>query len=259
VIDEGKKIPYLSIIIPAYNEERRIGRTLKKTLKYLRKQNYAYELIVVDDGSRDKTSEAVRSFIKDNCQIRLIAYPENAGKGKAVRTGINDSKGEFVLFMDADYSTPIEELEEAFALVDREADIAIGSRGIDPGTVVVKQPYYRKIGSRIFNLIAFGWLSLSEFKDTQCGFKLFRGEVARQIFSIMRVDGYMFDVESLYLAKKMGYTIKEFPVRWTNDPSSKLRIFYDTARMFKHLAQIRFGNYPIPPTPSLPISPEARQ
>lgn len=237
--------PYLSVVIPAYNEEKRIGRTLDKTLEYLHKQDYSYELIVVDDGSSDDTTAVVESYIKDNSRMRLVSYPVNAGKGKAVREGINVSKGEFVLFMDADYSTPIQELEKGFAEMERGADIAIGSRGMDPDTVVAKQPYYRQLAARIFNSIAFIWLSLSEFKDTQCGFKLLNGDVARRIFSIMRVDGYMFDVESLYLAKKFGYTIKEFPVRWENDPSSKLRIIYDTARMFKHLAQIRFGSYPI--------------
>jgi dolichyl-phosphate beta-glucosyltransferase len=241
----SKKHPYLSVVIPAYNEEKRIGGTLQKTLGYLQKQDYRYELIVVDDGSSDKTREVVESFMQDNPEIHLISYPKNAGKGKAVRKGINGSKGEFVLFMDADNSTSIEELEKAFAVMENGVDIAIGSRGIDPGMITVKQPYYRQLGSKVFNSIAFFWLSLSEFEDTQCGFKLFRGEVARRIFSIMKVDGYMFDVESLYLAKKLRYTIKEFPVKWVNDPSSKLRLFYDTARMFKHLAQIRLSNYPI--------------
>ena len=237
--------PYLSVVIPAYNEQMRIGKTLDKTLEYLQAQDYSYELIVVDDGSSDDTTAVVSSYIKDNPRMRLVSYPVNAGKGKAVRRGVMDSKGEYVLFMDADYSTPIQELEKGFAELERGADIAIGSRGMDPDTVVAKQPYYRQLAARIFNTIAFVWLSLSEFKDTQCGFKVFGGDVARRIFSIMRVDGYMFDVESLYLAKKMGYTIKEFPVKWENDPSSKLRIIYDTARMIKHLAQIRFSSYPI--------------
>lgn len=247
---EKKATPYLSVIIPAYNEETRIGKTIEKTVKYLQEQEYAYELIIVDDGSSDNTIEVVKSFIKDNSASYLLSYPKNAGKGKAVRTGINASKGEFVLFMDADYSTPIEELEKAFAILEKGVDIAIGSRGVDPGAVVVKQPFYRRLGAKIFNSIAFAWLSLSELRDTQCGFKLFRGQVARKIFSVMKVDGYMFDVESLYLAKKRGHSIEEFPVKWVNDPSSKLRLFYDTARMIKHLAQIRLGNYPLPPTGS---------
>ena len=242
--------PRLSIVIPAYNEEKRIGGTLEKTLEYLRKQKYTYELIVVDDGSSDNPAGVVESFMKDNTNIRFISYPKNAGKGKAVRTGIDASKGEFVLFMDADYSTPIQELGNALGEMEKGADIAIGSRGLDPDTTVIKQPFYRQLGAKIFNLIAFYWLSLTEFRDTQCGFKLFRGEAARRIFSLMKVDGYMFDVEALYLAKKMSYIIKEFPVEWVNDPSSKLRLFYDTARMFKHLAQIRLSSYPIPPSGS---------
>jgi len=239
-----KSTPYLSVVIPAYNEEDRIGKTIEKTLEYLQKQEYSYELIIVDDGSCDNTSGVVESFIKNDPNSHFLSYPDNAGKGKAVRTGIVASKGEFVLFMDADYSTPIEELEKAFAVMQNGADIAIGSRGLEPDMVVVKQPSYRQWGAKIFNMIAFYWLSLTEFKDTQCGFKLFRGKMARKIFSIMKVDGYMFDVESLYLAKKHKYVIREFPVHWINDPSSKLRFFYDTARMFLHLAQIRLGNYP---------------
>lgn len=245
---EKETAPYLSVVIPAYNEEKRIVKTLEKTLEYLQEHDFTYELIVVNDGSEDNTIGVVESFVKDNSEIQLISYPKNAGKGKAVRTGINASKGEFVLFMDADYSTPMQELEKAFAVLQNEVDIAIGSRGLDPDMVVVKQPYYRQLGAKIFNMVAFYWLSLTEFKDTQCGFKLFRGKTARKIFSIMNIDGYMFDVESLYLAKKYKYVIREFPVHWSNDTSSRLRFFYDTIRMFIHLAQIRWGNYPaLPP------------
>jgi dolichyl-phosphate beta-glucosyltransferase len=241
---EKKSIPYLSVVIPAYNEEKRIGKTIEKTLEYLQKQEYTYELIIVDDGSFDKTSGVVEPFIKNNPDSHFLSYPNNAGKGKAVRTGIAASKGEFVLFMDADYSTPIEELEKAFAVMGKDVDIAIGSRGLNPDTVLVKQPSYRQWGAKIFKKMIYAWLSLSDFQDTQCGFKLFRGKTARKIFSIMKIDGYMFDVESLYLAKKYKYTIREFPVHWSNDPSSRLRVLYDTARMFLHLAQIRWGNYP---------------
>lgn len=245
---EKKPTPYLSVVIPAYNEEKRIGKTIEKTLEYLQNQEYSYELIIVDDGSCDNTSGVVDSFIKNDSNSHFLSYPNNAGKGKAVRTGIAASKGEFVLFMDADYSTPIDELEKAFAVIGEGVDIAIGSRGLDPDTILVKQPSYRQWGAKIFKKMIYAWLYLSDFQDTQCGFKLFRGKTARKIFSIMKIDGYMFDVESLYLAKKYKYTIREFPVHWSNDPSSRLRVFYDTARMFIHLAQIRWGKYPVLPS-----------
>ena len=230
--------PYISVIIPAYNESGRIENTLVETTTFLR--NYSWELIVVDDGSRDDTSAVVTSCIENIPDARLISYLPNAGKGRAVKTGILDSSGEYVLFMDADNSTRITEIESAWPLMDEGGcHIAIGSRGLHRSDTRVHQPVYRKIGSWTFKWFHRLTIGLGFIAYTQCGFKLFRGDVARWLFTQMRIDGFMFDIESLYLAQKLGLTIKEFPVIWMNDPDSRLRLFYDTFRMFKHLASIR--------------------
>ena len=197
-------------------------------------------MVIVDDGSRDNTSEVAKKAISEVPQGRVISYPENGGKGKAVRTGITASLGTYVLFMDADNSTPVSEIEKAWPVMfEGSIDIAVGSRGLQTSDVKKRQPLYRKIGSWVFKWFHRVTIGIRFIEDTQCGFKLFRGSVARWLFAQIRIDGYMFDIEGLYLADKMGFRMKEFPVVWGNDPDSRLRLFYDTARMFKHLAAIR--------------------
>lgn len=231
---------YLSVVIPAYNEASRIERTLRETVSYLTNQRYSWELIVVNDGSADDTAGVVEAFLSDIPQARLLSYAKNAGKGKAVRTGITASSGSYVLFMDADNSTPISEIQKAWPIVvESGIDIAIGSRGLETSDIQRRQPLYRKLGSWVFKWFHRLTIGVRFIEDTQCGFKILRGDVARWLFSHMRIDGYMFDIEVLYLANRLGYSIREFPVAWENDPDSRLRLFYDTARMFKHLAAIR--------------------
>ena len=228
------------MVIPAYNEASRIERTLRETLSYLTNQTYSWELIVVDDGSSDETASVVEAFLAETPDARLLSYAKNGGKGKAVRTGITAPSGRYVLFMDADNSTPIREVEKAWPLVVEEGiDLVIGSRGLETSNIQRRQPLYRKLGSWIFKWFHRLTIGVRFIEDTQCGFKILQGDVARWLFSHMRIDGYMFDIEVLYLANKLGYTIREFPVAWENDPDSRLRLFYDTARMFKHLAAIR--------------------
>lgn len=232
--------PVLSVIIPAYNEENRISRTLDSTLTYLQKQPYTWEVIVVDDGSSDETLSVVESRCRQNPDVRLISYRPNAGKGKAVRTGILASFGQYVLFMDADLSTPISEIEWGLPWVQQHGyDIAIGSRGMGESDVQVHQPLYREISAWIFKWLYRSIVGIWFIKDTQCGFKFFKGDIARWLFSHQRIDGYMFDIETLYIAHHVGLSIKEFPVAWVNDIDSRLRLFYDTMRMFKHLLSIR--------------------
>lgn len=235
--------PFLSVIIPAYNEARRIGSSLTAILDYLQAQPYPFELIVVDDGSRDQTIQVVQATPCAKENIRIISYIPNRGKGYAIRQGVLASQGEFVLFMDADLSTPVSEIANAFEL-STDYDIVIGSRALSKSQIVVYQPMYRRIGARIFNLLRDGLVGagISRFKDTQCGFKLFRGDIARQIFSLAQVTGFMFDVEILYLALKWNLKIVELPVEWANVPGSKLRLFNDTLRMFKDLAMIRWSH-----------------
>ncbi|MBI5034487.1 MAG: glycosyltransferase family 2 protein [Chloroflexi bacterium] len=235
--------PFLSVVIPAYNEADRIGSSLTAILDYLQAQSYTFELIVVDDGSRDQTIDVVKATPCAKEKIQIVSYTPNRGKGYAIRQGVLASHGEYVLFMDADLSTPVAEIANAFAL-SNNYDIVIGSRAISNSQIVVYQPLYRRIGAMIFNLLRDGLVGagIRQFKDTQCGFKLFRGDIARQIFSQAHVTGFMFDVEILYLALKWHLQIAELPVEWANVPGSKLRLFSDTLRMFKDLALIRWSH-----------------
>jgi dolichyl-phosphate beta-glucosyltransferase len=236
--------PFLSVIIPSYNEQARIGDTLTSVLAYLQSRESSYEIIIVDDGSRDKTCLVVGSKIHGLSRARLIAYQPNRGKGYAVRQGMLASRGEVAIFTDADLSTPVTEIEVAVQHLQGDFDVVIGSRALAESKISRYQPQYRRVGSRIFNILRDGivGVDISRFKDTQCGFKAFRGPVARRLFGLARVDGFMFDVETLYIAIKLGYRIFEMPVHWTDMPGSKLRLVRDTARMFRDLAAIRFAH-----------------
>ncbi len=233
--------PFLSVIVPAYNEEKRIGDTLTALLAYLQAQPYSFEIIVVDDGSRDQTGRVVEAKIRGLPQARLITYQPNRGKGYAVRQGMLASQGEVVLFTDADLSTPVNEIGVALDFLRRDFQVVIGSRAVAGSEIVRYQPPYRRLGAKLFNSLRDGIVGaeISRFKDTQCGFKAFDGPAARRLFGLLRIDGFMFDVETLYVAIKLGYRICEIPVQWTDVPGSKLRLVRDTLRMFKDLAMIR--------------------
>ncbi|HEX7842215.1 MAG TPA: dolichyl-phosphate beta-glucosyltransferase [Kofleriaceae bacterium] len=233
--------PALSIIIPAYNEERRIGATLERVTRYLDARRNGYELIVVDDGSRDATRETVARVTGDHPCVRLLAMPQNAGKGAAVRTGVLASRGGAVLFSDADLSTPIEELERLEAALAEGADVAIGSRAA-PGEVLRRQPLLRRLQGRGFHLAvrALGFRVVAAIRDTQCGFKLFRGPVARVLFRELTLTGFAFDVELLELAHRR-FELREVPVAWNHADGSKVRPGIDAARMLRDLVRIRWG------------------
>lgn len=237
-------VPFLSVVVPAYNEEKRIGDTLTTILAYLESKTYTYEIIIVDDGSRDGTVEVINSKIHQSDRARLITYQPNRGKGFAVRQGMLASQGQTIVFTDADLSTPITEIENALIHLG-SFEIVIGSRALAESRIIKHQPSYRRLGSQVFNTLRDGIVGadISRFKDTQCGFKAFRGSVARRLFGLLRVDGFMFDVELLYVAIKLGYRIHEIPVRWTDMPGSKLRLIRDTARMFRDLAMIRIMHW----------------
>ena len=235
-------VPALSIIIPAYNEEKRIRHTLAFLLAYLQAQNLSSEIIIVDDGSRDQTAQVVQSEIAGVDNARLIGYQPNRGKGYAIRQGVLAARGENILFTDADLSTPVSEIEPALAQLRAGFDIVIGSRAVAGSAISRYQPLYRRLGAKVFNILRDGivGVDISRFKDTQCGFKAFRGTVARKLFGLMDVNGFMFDVELLCLALKLGYRIYELPVHWTDVAGSKVRMVSDTLRMFRDLAHIRF-------------------
>lgn len=230
---------YISIIVPAYNEELRVPASIEKISAYLEGRFEQYEIIVINDGSTDGTAERVRELSARLGNIRLIENESNRGKGLSVRRGVMASSGELVLVTDADLSTPIEELGKLLERIDQGADIAAGSRWMKDSDVPVRQPWYRLFISRVFNLIVRA-LAIGSIRDTQCGFKLYRGGVARELFNKSRFASYSFDPEVLFLADRTGRSIAEVPVRWLNSPDSKVRIVRDSTRMFLDLIKMRF-------------------
>ncbi len=241
----------MSIVIPAFNEEDRISRTLESILAYLRtREDLSCEIVVVDDGSSDKTSEVVRSFEGSDTDVRLFVYPENRGKGYAVRFGVMNARGRRILYNDADGATPIEEIERLEAALDSGAHIAIGSRAMFSRDTEIETVWYRKLMGRVFNGFV-DVILLPGIADTQCGFKMFVRFAGRAIFSQQRAERFSFDVEVLFLARKAGYRIAEVPINWTNVPGSKVSLVNDSAAMFVDLLRFRlrdvFGGYSVMP------------
>jgi dolichyl-phosphate beta-glucosyltransferase len=226
---------HLSFVIPAYNEAERIDASLRKALAYFDERPYSSEVLVVDDGSRDTTCERIAQYEGD--RIRLIRQPRNMGKGAAVRRGMLEARGDYRIFSDADFSTPIHETERVLEALQRDP-VVIGSRGIDESFIKEHQPWYRESMGKIFNLIV-RTVAVPGIHDTQCGFKGFQAEAAREIFSRAKIDGFSFDVEALYLARRLGYTIREIPVEWYNDERSTLDPVADSIKMFVELLKIR--------------------
>ena len=215
----------LSIVIPAYNEEHRLPQTLQKVLNWIGGRNFPFlEVIVVDDGSRDGTARVVGEFAASHPCLRLLPNPGNRGKGYAVRHGMLKAKGEWILYTDADLSSPIEEIEKLCRTARQQnAAVAIGSRAVDRSLVEVHQPALRELSGRCFNLVMRLVTGLP-FRDTQCGFKLYRADAAREIFSRQKQDGFSFDVEDLLIARKLGVKAVEVPVRWANVEGTKVRL-----------------------------------
>jgi dolichyl-phosphate beta-glucosyltransferase len=231
---------YLSVIIPAYNEAQRIGNTLHAIHAYLQRQPYSAEIIVVDDGSQDGTASLVRAF-DTTPPICMLQNDRNRGKGFSVRRGFLHARGEYLLFSDADLSTPIEEVETLLAALYESCDIAIGSRALPGSRVEVHQPWYRENMGRLFNLFVQA-LAVSGIHDTQCGFKCFRREAARAICQRMTTERFGFDVEMLYLARRLGYRVREVPVVWRNSPQSRVRVWQDSIAMINELLRIRWNS-----------------
>lgn len=213
--------PFLSVIIPAYNEAKRIPLTLVAVDKYLSTVDYPYEILVVNDGSKDNTSEVVEKLSVDIRNLKLIDNDANKGKGGVVRQGMLLAAGKYRLFMDADNSTSVEHFEKMRPAFDEGYAIVIGSRAIRGTVLKPPQPWYRQIPGKIGNLI-IQLLVLPGIWDTQCGFKACTAEAAEKIFSLTKISGWGFDVEMLALAKKLGYRIKEVPVIWENDLNSRV-------------------------------------
>jgi glycosyltransferase involved in cell wall biosynthesis len=241
--------PACSIIIPAFNEAARIGHSLDEVLSVLNSQGWDAEIIVVNDGSRDSTAAIVREFAARDSRIRLVENPGNRGKGYSVRRGFQESCGQIVMFTDADLSAPMDEASRLFAAIDSGADIAIGSRWLESTRQTIRQPWYRQLFGRCFNLLTRAVMGL-HYADTQCGFKAFRRDAALRIARLQRIERWGFDPEMLFLAGKIGYTVREVPVTWAHDERSRLSYLKDGVKMLEDMARIRWysltGAYNVP-------------
>lgn len=227
----------LSLVIPAYNEEKRIGSSLAQIIAYFRRNGYSYELIVVDDGSTDGTVEIVKGLMDEAKDGRLLST-QHSGKGAAVRKGVLNAEGRYIFFTDADLSTPIVELDKFLEQLNQGHKVVIGSRKIAGANVEVHQSWLRESMGKVFTWLTNVILT-KNISDVTCGFKGFSRPVAQEIFSRQRVNDWSFDAEILFLAQKYGYSIKEVPVCWRNDPATKVNLLKDTVRSFLGLLRIR--------------------
>jgi dolichyl-phosphate beta-glucosyltransferase len=232
--------PTYSIVLPAYNESARIALTLEKIFAHASQHGWQAEIIVVNDGSQDDTAQIVREYARRNSMLRLIENPGNRGKGFSVKNGMLHANGEILLFSDADLSSPIAEADKLFAAIRGGADVAIGSRWLKTELQIQRQPFYRQIFGRVFNLALRVVLGLS-FKDTQCGFKAFTRSSATRLFPAQRIERWGFDPELLYLAKRYGLRVAEVPVAWSHREGTRINPLRDGIRMLGEMFVIRWN------------------
>lgn len=227
-------------MLPAYNESERIASTIEKVLAHANQHDWSAEIIVVNDGSKDDTAQIVRKYASNDPMLRLIENPGNRGKGFSVKNGMLHANGEILLFSDADLSSPIAEADKLFAAIRQGADVAIGSRWLKTELQIQRQPFYRQIFGRVFNLALRVVLGL-KFKDTQCGFKAFRRSAAMQLFPSQQIERWGFDPELLYLAKRYGIQVAEVPVAWSHREGTRINPLRDGIRMLGEMFVIRWN------------------
>lgn len=233
---------YVSLIIPAYNEEARIEKSLERIMAFFASEPYASEVIIVDDGSKDRTVELIRECYGIDRGVRIYQQPRNLGKGEAVKQGMLLGSGEYLFFSDADLSVPIETLRLFLTHLESHCDVTIGSRQKSGATIEVHQPFYREFMGKIYTRLSNWILGLST-SDFTCGFKGFRREAGRELFSRQKLKNWSFDAEILYLANLKDYQILEIPVHWRNDERTKVRLWRDVIGSFLGLIQIRFNAF----------------
>lgn len=250
--------PELSIIIPAYNEAGSIASTLSAVRDYLDAQDKSYEVIVSADGN-DGTRERAQKQTSDDDRFTVIGSQERGGKGRGVRNGVRLARGQIIGFIDADYKTPIEEIERILPWFDQGFDVVIGSRGMGDSKIERRQKLYRRIGSKVFAVGMRTVTGLRDVIDTQCGFKFFTRQSARDIFSRQKIDGYMFDVEILRLAQMLDYRVKEVGIRWHDDGDSRLELIAGNWRNAKDIFRIGWGRFKVPVAAEWEPLPQAKE
>jgi len=241
-VDRDAGPVHVSIVMPAYNEAPGIGAALAQVREHLEglPDIPGWEVIVVDDGSRDDTAAVVTEVARGDGRFRLLRSLENRGKGHAVRMGMLAARGHYMGFMDADLSTDLSAIKPALAWLERGRDIVVGSRRVAGARILVPQPWPRRLASRAFRVACHWLVGLRGVQDSQCGFKFFRGAVARELFSLQTIEGFLFDVEVLALAQRRGYSLVEMPVAWTNRRQSRLRLLPMGYRVLRDLLRIRW-------------------
>jgi len=229
---------FLSVVIPAYNKEARIASTLQAVVACLAGKPFAAEVIVVDDGSVDRTAEVARETLAGRVRSRVVRRESNLGKGASVREGVLLASGQIILFSDDDLSTPIDELDKLIAAIQAGADVAIGSRALPGSDIRISQRRPRELMGKIFNLLVRLFV-LKGYRDTQCGFKAFRREAAMDLFTRLRTAGFAFDVEILVLCRELGYRVAEVPVAWSDARPSRVRLIRGSLGMLREIMRIR--------------------
>jgi glycosyltransferase involved in cell wall biosynthesis len=225
----------ITLILPAYNEAESIGRTIREAREYFARRGYAHEIVVAADGD-DGTRE-----IAAGLGARVVGEPARRGKGRGVREAAAIARGRYVGYADADNKVPIDEFDKIYELLDQGFDVAIGTRASSQSRIERRQPWFRRAGSAAFNLLVGSLMGLGEIRDTQCGFKFFTAAAARELFRRQTIDGYMFDVEILALARKLGYRIGQAPIRWRDDGDTRLNLVRGNLRNVADILRIRFG------------------
>lgn len=237
---QGVETMNLSIIIPAYNEEEKIIACLEKVTVYCREalSDWQVEIIVVNDGSSDRTLELVQQFARNKDWVRVVSYSQNRGKGYAVNRGVKEARGKHILFMDVDLATPIEEFDKFLPKLKADCDVIIGTRRVKASELELRQPFYRELMGKVFYYLSSMFLGLS-VSDITCGFKVFSMTAAKKVFANQQLWDWSFDAEILFLAQLYGFKICEVPVRWRDDPDSRVRVIRDALRALQGLWQIR--------------------
>ena len=232
--------PHVSVVLPALNEAGRIGSILDDAGAFFRERGLAYELIVVADGT-DATRDIARGRAETEGHIAVLGSAQRRGKGYGIRQGVAQAQGKIIGFADADNKTPFEQLDKFLEQLEAGADIVIGSRKSPESLVERSQPLYRRWGGKAYRAVLRMMIGLGDLDDTQCGFKFFRGAVAKQLFGLSKIDGYMFDAEVLYLARQAGYSIGQVPIRWKDDGDSRLNVVSDIFQDAVDMMRLRFS------------------